>query len=227
MPEESKEVKPETDQKISQETLQTVGLSTTEEGATVSSDDENPDSLAADAPATSSTTKKKKRKKNKKTTSNAKQDGQDTATESPESSKKAEKKLSGPVIDQLLQDNPALANEVSGMSRQKLEEVLKKVDVSELLTGLVCYNNARLYETTIIDRLVRDRLLAGRIKKIWHHISSGRHSRFQDSVRHCLVDPLRGQTMLNGRESQMRRRRVKKGLSRLSIQKRFPRSQHL
>ncbi|KAI9783573.1 MAG: glycylpeptide N-tetradecanoyltransferase [Peltula sp. TS41687] len=136
---ESKEVKPEKEQAVTQETPQTINT-TMEERVTISSEDENPDPSSADAPATSSSAaKKRKRKKNKnQATSTAVQDDPGTAAaESAESSKKvAEKKLSGPTLDQLLEDNPSLASEFGGMPREKLQEMLEKVDLSEMLTGL-------------------------------------------------------------------------------------------
>ncbi|KAI9749670.1 MAG: hypothetical protein M4579_006783 [Chaenotheca gracillima] len=45
-------------------------------------------------------------------------------------------KLSGPMVDQLLENNPALKQEVAGLPKAKAEELLEKMNLSDMLTGL-------------------------------------------------------------------------------------------
>ncbi len=41
------------------------------------------------------------------------------------------------MVDQLLEMNPSLKSEVAGMDRDKAVEAVNKLDVSDLLTGMV------------------------------------------------------------------------------------------
>ena len=59
-------------------------------------------------------------------------------------------KLTPGMMEQLLEMNPSLKGEVAGMTKEKAADVLKKLDVADLLTGMVCslflYNPIKLIE---------------------------------------------------------------------------------
>jgi glycylpeptide N-tetradecanoyltransferase len=46
-------------------------------------------------------------------------------------------KLTPGMVEQLLEMNPSLKGEVAGMNKEKAAEVLKKLEVGDLLTGMV------------------------------------------------------------------------------------------
>ena len=46
-------------------------------------------------------------------------------------------KLTAGMVEQLLEMNPSLKSEVAGMDKEKATETLKKLDVADLLTGMV------------------------------------------------------------------------------------------
>ena len=120
MSEQSKEVDPEATKKALESTENDV------EDEDVSTANENDT-----AGNLGSNQKKSKRSKLKKALGAGSQDGP-----SKDSSKPASKLTTG-MIEQLLEMNPSLKGEVSGMSKEKATETLKKLDVADLLTGMV------------------------------------------------------------------------------------------
>ncbi len=91
-------------------------------------DSKDPDSVAA-----GSVTKKKKSKKAKLKKAlgvSSKHAGKDESGSNPAS------KLTGNMVEQLLEMNPSLKSEVSGMDKEEAAETLKKIDVADLLTGM-------------------------------------------------------------------------------------------
>ena len=76
--------------------------------------------------------KKSKRSKMKKVLTG----GVGSNDESSSSSNPASKLTSGQ-LEQLLEVNPALKSEVSGMNKEQAVDRLKKLDVADLLTGMV------------------------------------------------------------------------------------------
>ena len=128
MSEESKEVISETNEENSVEDV----------ASTTGNETGTPQSQLPDATAASTSAKKKSKRNKIKSALGAKEQDETTPSDAPESSTQADKKLSGPVLDQILRNNPALAQEVGDMPKQKVEQMLKKADLSELLTGLVC-----------------------------------------------------------------------------------------
>lgn len=90
-----------------------------------------------DAVAAGSSAKKKKSKKAKikKALGVLKKD--DGAASSSGSSANPASKLTTEMVEQLLEMNPSLKNEVAGMDKEKAAEALKKLDVADLLTGMV------------------------------------------------------------------------------------------
>ncbi|KAI9682046.1 MAG: glycylpeptide N-tetradecanoyltransferase [Caeruleum heppii] len=134
MPELSKQAEPAADEEAVEEVIkETVDL----DAADRDSSDEEPATLSKDPTsdnvATHAASKKKqsKKKKIKKVLT-----GNDDATTGGESSSTGQQSMSAEVIDQLLKSNPSLQQEVEGMPKEKREATLRKLDPSDLLTGL-------------------------------------------------------------------------------------------
>ncbi len=135
MSEESKETDP-TVEKVALEEVIT-GQSTEAHVNDESGEDEPAASTNSDAVAASSTAKKKKSKraKIKKLIGGGGADhGEGDASGS---SSNPASKLTGEMVEQLLEMNPSLKSEVAGMDKEKAAEAVKKLDVSDLLTGMV------------------------------------------------------------------------------------------
>lgn len=136
MPEESKEIDPKVDEEALEEELKE--NATEIPVADESGEDEPAASTSSDAVAASSSTKKKKSKraalKKKFLGAGASDQGNN---EPSESSSNPASKLTNDMVEQLLEMNPSLKSEVAGMDREKAAEAVKKLDVSDLLTGMV------------------------------------------------------------------------------------------
>jgi glycylpeptide N-tetradecanoyltransferase len=108
------------------------------EGATAneeSADEELPATAEGTSAPAPKKKKKSKRKKVKEALTGSK--GESSTGEIDGSgSSKVDNKLSSSQIDQLLRSNPALQNEVRGVPNGKVEELLKKMNLQDLLTGL-------------------------------------------------------------------------------------------
>jgi glycylpeptide N-tetradecanoyltransferase len=87
------------------------------------------------ADGTSSKKKKKKRKSKKKTTSTDDAPLTSSPAESSSSNKAASKFTSG-MADSLLEMNPSLRGELGSIDKIKARELLKQMDLSDLLTGM-------------------------------------------------------------------------------------------
>ena len=98
-------------------------------------EDEGAEGASTDAVAARAASKKKKSKKAKlkKALGVTKNDDADPGS----SSSKPASKLTQAHVEQLLEMNPSLKGEVAGMDKEKAAETLKKLDVSDLLTGMV------------------------------------------------------------------------------------------
>ena len=132
MAEESKIADPKIDEDAAKEVL---GQSSTTDQD--SAEDVDPrENQDADSVAASSATKKKRSKKAKlkKALRVGEKDG---GREVGEGSSTPASKLTGDMVDQLLEINPSLKSEVSGLDKGEAQEKLKKMDVADLLTGLV------------------------------------------------------------------------------------------
>ena len=137
MAEESKEVDPGATGSALKEVIdvESAGAAANDEIDEVDAD-EGPESTSTDAVAAGATAKKKKSKKAKlKKALGA--GGKDDAGAS--SSSNLGSKLTKDDVERLLEKNPSLKGEVSGMSMETATEALKKMNVSELLTGMVCH----------------------------------------------------------------------------------------
>ena len=106
------------------------------------SNDENDDveddvgSMNADEVAAGLATKKKKSKKAKLRKFIGAGDSQNGGTEGSGDSSNSASKLTPTMVEQLLDMNPSLKGEVAGMDKKKAAEMLKRLDVADLLTGM-------------------------------------------------------------------------------------------
>ena len=133
MAEESKEV----DSAANKAAIEEVLDEATQESA--SAEDVDNEEVAADGetPEAGSISKKKKSKraKVKKALGVAGQD--DAAANDPSDSAVPASKLTSGMVDQLLEMNPSLKGELAGMNKEQAAEAVKKLDVSDMLTGMV------------------------------------------------------------------------------------------
>ena len=132
--EESKVVDPKIDEDAARDVLAQATKGSADHDS--AEEVENVDNKDSDAIAAGSAAKKKKSKKAKlkQALSIGKKDGEDK-NESGDPSSSANKLTSG-MVEQLLEMNPSLKSEVSGMDKEKATETLKKLDVADLLTGM-------------------------------------------------------------------------------------------
>lgn len=136
MPEESKESDPKVEEEALDEVLKEklTDIPVDEE----SGEDEHPASTNSDAVAASSSAKKKRSKRAALKKKILGDGGTDLGNGEPSgSSSNPASRLTNDMVEQLLEMNPSLKSEVSGMDREKAAEAVKKLDVSDLLTGMV------------------------------------------------------------------------------------------
>ncbi|KAK4692357.1 hypothetical protein P7C71_g4829, partial [Lecanoromycetidae sp. Uapishka_2] len=130
MPEESKVVDPKTDVEAAKDVLN--GATDEDSGEEAEpTDSKDPDSVAV-----GSTTKKKKSKKAKLKNAFRVGNKEDGDKDASASSSNPASKLTGEMVDQLLEMNPSLKSEVEGLDKGEAAEKLKKLDVADLLTGM-------------------------------------------------------------------------------------------
>lgn len=137
----------------------------------------------ADTVASASSAKKKKSKKAKLKQAFGVGGSEDGHENAPSSSSNPASKLTPGMVEQLLEMNPSLKNEVAGMDKETAAQALKKLDVADLLTGMVSLAESFFLLQTINPKAS---LSVGRIKRIWPHISSGKHSQYRDLVSFTL-----------------------------------------
>lgn len=135
MPEESTETDTRADEAALQEVVDTRSAtsSTNNEDA---DEDETPDDASPDAIAANSTAKKKKSKKAKLKKALGVGGHEDKEAGSSSNSNPASK-LTNDMVEQLLEMNPSLKSEVEGMDKNNAAEAVRKMDVADLLTGMV------------------------------------------------------------------------------------------
>lgn len=134
MNQESKEVDPAVDEAAIKEVADLAEAKISDNDEVNEDEDEDPEVTSTDAVAERSAAKKKKSKRAKLKKAlgvSGKEDG-DASGSKPAS------KLTQAHVEQLLEMNPSLKGEVAGMDNEKAAEALKKLDVSDLLTGMVC-----------------------------------------------------------------------------------------
>lgn len=100
-------------------------------------EDEGPEASTTEGAAAEAAKTKKKSKKSKVKKALG-MEGGEKATPSGSGSTPASKLTTG-MIEQLLEMNPSLKTEVEGMTPDQAAEALRKLNVSDLMTGLVCF----------------------------------------------------------------------------------------
>lgn len=135
---ESKEVDPEVDAEIATELVAEIDkngkIASVEEGSDANDEKKEPtDGDGEGVPSSSKSEKKKSKKARMK-----KAIGMGTKDEELSSSSNPASKLTSGMVEQLLEMNSSLRGEVAGMNKEKAAEILKKLDVADLLTGMVC-----------------------------------------------------------------------------------------
>lgn len=133
MTEESKQVDPRANEEAVKEIFNQAATNDDEHDDAY----DDADTTTADAVAAGSATKKKKSKKAKLKKLISASSNQNGEAEGSSSSSKSASKLTDGMVEQLLDMNPSLRGEVAGMDKSKAAETLKKLDVADLLTGLV------------------------------------------------------------------------------------------
>ncbi len=130
MNETSKEV-------VQEEVVDEVATSQTSRTIDNDGDEESADNSNADPVASVSSAKKKKSKKAKLKKAFGLGGSEDGVGGGSSSSPNPASKLTPEMVEQLLQMNPSLKSEVAGMDKETAAETLKKLDVADLLTGMV------------------------------------------------------------------------------------------
>lgn len=131
MTEESKPITPKSDNEIAKDVLDHAIDGISDDVDDVEPNDpSNPDAVASTSAAKKLKSKRAKLKKALGVGSS--EDGE--ASKSSNSTGK----LTSDMVEQLLELNPSLKSEVKGMNKEKAAEAIRKLDVADLLTGLVC-----------------------------------------------------------------------------------------
>ena len=128
---ESKEVNVKVDQETLQETL---GLSTDGAPSGVQKDGDDGESKGGEGLAAAEASEKKKKSKKDKLLK--KLASGKNGNEGPLSTETAGQKLTPGMMDQLLEMNPSLKGELSGLDKGKQVEAIKKLDVADLMSGM-------------------------------------------------------------------------------------------
>ena len=134
MAEESKEIDPSIDAAAAKEVIDAQPSTS---NANEAAENEDPDSTSPDAVGAGAAAKKKKSKKAKLKKALGVQSSQDAEVSS---SSNPASKLTDGMVEQLLEMNPSLKSEVAGMDKANAAAAVKKLDIADLLTGMVSYN---------------------------------------------------------------------------------------
>ena len=164
MPEESNDTDRQADESVAQEaTKESKAPEEVAEDGGSGAEDEQP--AAADS-ATASSGKKKKKSKKKKLKEAI------TGQKSDDGSKT----LNQEQLAEILKSNPSLKNELGGVDVSKAEEMMNKLTMSDLLTGMVCFFWPPVW--TLLTMYDRSQSVV-KIRKIWPATSSGILNQFQ------------------------------------------------
>lgn len=150
-------------------------------------DEDSLDNAHADTIPSASPAKKKKSKKAKFKQAFGVGGSEEDRENTPSSSSNPASKLTPGMVEQLLEMNPSLKSEVAGMDKETAAQALKKLDVADLLTGMV-----GLVESFILmPQTIKPEasLSVGRTKRTWLHINSGKHSRYRGLVSFTVKIP--------------------------------------
>ena len=151
MPEESSVIDSKVEQTAVEEVIDPEAAPSPTNGN--AEEDEVPDSTNPDALAASSAAKKKKSKKAKLKKAFGVDSNHD---EEASSSSTPASKLTNGMVEQLLEMNPSLKSEVAGLGKDNAAEAVRKMDVADLLTGMV---GGLMYlgKSVLISTTVRER----------------------------------------------------------------------
>lgn len=152
---ESKEIDPKVDEAVVEQFVTppvTNAIDNDQADGEESADIANPDAVAAVSSA-----KKKKSKKAKLKKAFGVGSGEDGGGDGSSSSSNPASKLTTGMVEQLLEMNPSLKSEVAGMDKEKAAATLKKLDVADLLTGMVIYAECLTVFAALTQEQVRER----------------------------------------------------------------------
>lgn len=160
MTEESKVVDLEIDEEATKDALNESvnGVTDLESGDEV----ETIEAQDADSVAAGSAKKKKKSKKAKLKKVLGVGNKEDGDKDASGSSSNPSSKITSGMVEQILTMNPSLKAELSGKTKEGQTEAVRKMDVSELLTGMA---------------------ISGKNQKTWRRTSSGKPSPSLDSTK--------------------------------------------
>ena len=137
MAEASKQIDPNVGKEVVKEEINASEVASTSENDNDENADEPVDATNADSVAAGSSSKKKKSKREKLKKALGAGSSEADAAEGSSASANAASKLTTSMVEQLLEMNPSLKSEVAGMGKEEAAEAVKKLDVADLLTGMV------------------------------------------------------------------------------------------
>lgn len=138
MAEESKEIDPKLNETIIQDEADSAEVASASENDHDDAEEERVDAANNDGGATESSAKKKRSKRAKlKKAFGAGSSSDAGPSEGSSSSANTASKLTTSMVEQLLEMNPSLKSEVAGMGKEEAAEAVKRLDVADLLTGMV------------------------------------------------------------------------------------------
>ena len=150
-------------------------------------DEDSLDNTHADTIPSASPAKKKKSKKAKFKQAFGVGGSEEDHENTPSSSSNPASKLTPGMVEQLLEMNPSLKSEVAGMDKETAAQALKKLDVADLLTGMVGLVESFILMLQTIKPEAS--LSVGRTKRTWLHINFGKHSRYRGLVSFTVKIP--------------------------------------
>ena len=144
-------------------------------------------------PTNTESAPKKKKKKSKKSKIVAALTGnKDSAPDPP---KPAGSKMTPDMMNTLLEMNPSLKGEMSGMNKQQAAELLKKMDVSELLTGLSLgpknqkdIASYKFWQTQPVPKFEEDKTEEGPIKQVVPELVPKAPAPLPEAYEWCELD---------------------------------------
>lgn len=132
------------------------------------------------APAASKKKSKKKSGKGKKAAVSSGNDNEGSSTGTAAASSRPGNGISSKLVHEILKNNTSLTSEMQGIDPKEAEEMVKRMKLEEILTGMVCC--AKLHLGVKADGEFH-RLLVGRTRRTWQATSSGKHNRWPGLVR--------------------------------------------
>lgn len=156
-------------------------------------DAEPQDAATNESTNTESAPTKKKKKKSKKSKVKAALSGKKDSESDPP--KPAGSKLTPDMMETLLEMNPSLKGELSSMSKQQAAELLKKMDVSELLTGLSLSPknqkdtaSYKFWQTQPVPKFEEDKSKEGPIKEVIPELVPKAPAPLPEAYEWCELD---------------------------------------